>query len=391
MIEETYQPGYYRVCVNIDLDAVCYNIVESKKRLSSGTKLMAVIKADGYGHGAVPIARVLNAYVKVYGVAIIEEAVELRKAGILKPIMILGAIAKEQIPTVVAYDVIATVFSFEMAEAIAIEAEKQRKSAKVHIKIDTGMGRLGFLPTQEAVHEIIKICNLPHLNAEGIFTHFSCADHKDKSSANVQINKFTEFIKKLESEGVTFLVRHASNSAAIVDMPEIQLNMVRSGITTYGLYPSDEVLKENLKLRPALEFKTHVSHVKRVKKGTFIGYGSTYTTESDRVIATIPVGYADGYSRKLSNKGRVLIKGQFAEVVGRICMDQFMVDVTDIRDVLIGDVVTLVGRDGGNYIPVEEPANLSGSFNYEFICNISKRVPRIYYKNGQPFLVRHDI
>lgn len=388
MVEENYEPGFFRVCANIDLDAICNNVLEIRKKYNSSTKIMAVIKADGYGHGAVPIARALDSYADIYGMAVIEEAIELRRAGIIKDIMLLGAVFKEQINSVVAYDVIATVFSLDIAKALSKEAVKQDKTARLHIKVDTGMGRLGYQPYDESINEIKEIYQLPNICVEGIFTHFACADHADKTSAEEQYNIFMRFVYKLEIAGIIIPIKHASNSAAIIDMPDTGLNMVRSGITTYGLYPSDEVVKDNLKLLPAMEIKAHISHIKFVPPGSKIGYGSTYVTKRKSIIATIPVGYADGYPRNLSNKGYVLIKGKKAPIIGRICMDQFMVDVTDIEHVTADDIVTLIGRDGDAYISVEEPAEMIGSFNYEFVCNISKRVPRIYYKNNIPFLIR---
>lgn len=390
MKEEIYSEKYYRVYATIDLDAISENIKAAKDTIKNGTKIMAIIKADGYGHGAVPIARELNDLVDAYGVAIVEEGIELRNSGIDKPILILGYTAVEQLNEVIAYDITQTVFQFEIAKQMDEEAKRQGKVAKVHIKIDTGMGRIGYQPCRESIDEIIKISKLEHIDIEGIFTHFACADMKDKTSADEQLASFVRFTTELEEAGVNIRLRHASNSAGIVDMNYANLDMVRCGITTYGLYPSEEVNKNNLAIKPAMELKTHISYVKELDAGHGIGYGSTFVTDKLMRIATIPVGYGDGYSRALSNRGRVLIHGKSAPIIGRVCMDQFMIDVSEIPEVEQGDLVTLIGRDGSEEITVEEIGCLSYSFNYEVVCNVGKRIPRIYYKNGKPFLVRKD-
>lgn len=390
MKEEVYSERYYRVYAKIDLDTISENIKAAKNTLKNGTKIMAIIKADGYGHGAVPIARELNDLVDAYGVAIVEEGIELRNSGIDKPILILGYTAVEQLNEVIAYDITQTVFQFEIAKQMDEEAKRQGKVAKVHIKIDTGMGRIGYQPCRESIEEIIKISKLENIDIEGIFTHFACADMKDKTSADEQLATFVRFTTELADAGVNIRLKHASNSAGIVDMNYANLDMVRCGITTYGLYPSEEVNKYNLAIKPAMELKTHVSYVKELEAGHGIGYGSTFVTDKLMRIATIPVGYGDGFSRALSNRGRVLIHGKSAPIVGRVCMDQFMIDVSAIPEAEQGDVVTLIGRDGSEEITVEEIGCLSYSFNYEVVCNVGKRIPRIYYKNGKPFLVRKD-
>lgn len=390
MLEEEYCPGYRRVFAAINLDAIENNIKAVSKKLTPKTKIMAVIKADAYGHGAVPVAKVLSPLVWGFGVAILEEAVELRKMGIKNPILILGTIVKEQIPETVAYDITTTVFSCELAQAIAYEARKQKKTAKVHIKLDTGMGRIGYQPDEESVAEILEISKIQGLYLEGLFTHFATADEKDKTYAAEQLRIFREFTSRLKKEGISIPIRHAANSAGIIDLPETAFDLVRCGIATYGLYPSDEVNKEELCLVPALEWKTHISYLKQLGPGHKISYGATFHTQHPMRIATIPVGYADGYPRSLSNCGSVLVRGKRAPILGRICMDQFMVDVTEVDGVLPGDEVTLVGRDKDAVLPVEELAQLAGSFNYEFICGIGKRVPRIYYQDQKPFLVRRD-
>ena len=374
---------FYRVQANINLNAICNNISEVKKLLNNNTKIMAVIKADGYGHGAIQIARTLNSMVDAYGIAIIEEGMSLRNEGITKPLLILGFTPKELYNKLVEYDIMQTVFEYDMAYHIAQEAQKQGKIAKIHIKIDTGMNRIGFALNQKSIEDIIKISKLDNLIIDGIFSHFAGADEADKTSANKQYDKFEKFINELKLNGVHIPMLHMSNSAGIIELSDANFDMVRSGIITYGLYPSDEVDKTKITLEPAMEIKTHVVYVKEVAIGEGISYNSTYVTNRVTRVATIPVGYGDGYPRQLSSKGRVLIHGKTAPIIGKICMDQFMVDVTDIPDVKQGDIVTLIGKDGEDMITVEEVANMAGSFNYEFICNVGKRIPRLYYKDNK--------
>lgn len=389
MREEVYNGQYLRVSANIDLDAICENIKTIRDTIKKDTQIMAVIKADGYGHGAVPLARVLDPLVEWFAVAIVEEGIELRRANFTKPILLLGYTAKEAIADIVHYNLTQTVFSFEMAKFIDEEAKRQGKIARVHIKLDTGMGRIGYQPTKESIDEIVRMKSLEHIQIEGLYTHFACADMTDKTSTIQQFRIYQDFAKQLELAGVTLQLKHASNSAGIIDFPEANLDMVRSGISTYGLYPSDEVHKEQLLLKPALELKTHISFIKELEAGHGIGYGSTFVTKKLTKIATVPVGYGDGFPRQLSNQGRVLVHGQFAPIIGRVCMDQFMIDVTDIPDVKQDDTVTLIGKDGDEYLSVEELARIAGSFNYEFVCNIGKRIPRVYYQNGKPVSIRY--
>lgn len=397
MVEESYREKYYRISANINLDAICANIRNARRRAAPSAQLMAIIKADGYGHGAVPIAHALDELeengspvVAAYGVAIIEEAIELRRAGITKPILILGATVPEQVPAAVEYGLTQTVFRLPMAECISAEAVRQGRTALIHIKLDTGMGRIGYSGSREDAQEIWEISRLPNISIEGLFSHFAKADAADKASAKAQLARFLDFAQRLAELGVRPRLRHIANSAALIDMPEAHLDMVRCGISTYGLYPSGEVRKASLPLFPAMELKSHISFIKQVPPGFTVGYGSTFRAERPMSIATVPVGYADGYPRSLSNRGRVLVRGKTAKIIGRICMDQFMADVTDIPESVIGDAVTLVGEDGGESISAEEPAELSGSFSYEFVSNIAKRVPRIYYKDNIPFLVRTE-
>lgn len=374
---------YYRVWADINLDAIYENLARTKKRIKAGTKIMAVIKADGYGHGAVPIAIVLDPLADSYAVAALEEGVELREAGITKPILILGNTPPEQYEDLFRYDIMPAVFYYGMAEGISKEACRQGKQIKIHIKLDTGMGRIGFPPTEPSLKELIKINGLKGIIIEGCFTHFARADEENKDFTYEQINSYLDFLEKLKRAGIKIRQRHISNSAGIIDIPEANLDMVRSGISSYGIYPSACVDKKNLLLEPAMSIRSRVSFVKEVEAGAGISYGSTYITEKTMRIATIPVGYGDGYKRALSSKGRILIKGKPAPILGRICMDQFMVDVTQIPNVKTGDLVTLLGRDKEECITVEELSQLSDSFPYEFVCDIGKRVPRVFYFKGE--------
>ena len=374
---------YYRVHADVNLDAIYKNIQETRRLLKADTKLMVIIKADGYGHGAIPIAKVLDPIVDAFGIAIIEEGIELRENGITRPLLILGVTPTPLYSKLVEYDIMPAVFSFESARLLAEEAKKQNKTAKIHIAVDTGMSRIGFPVTKESIEVIQKIAKLDGIAIDGCFSHFATADETDKTFTLQQINRFQSFVDELEAGGVHIPVRHLSNSAGIMEVPNAHYDMVRSGISTYGLYPSEEVKKNRLPLCPAMEIKSYVTFVKTLDSGIGISYGQTFVTDRETRVATVPVGYADGYPRALSNQGYVLIRGKKAAILGRVCMDQFMVDVTDIPGVTEGDIVTLVGRDKDECITVEELAAMSHSFNYEFVCDIGKRVPRVYYYRGE--------
>ncbi len=374
---------YYRVQAEINLDAVCRNIEKTKELMKPETKLMAVVKADSYGHGAVPVARSLEPLVDAYGVAIVQEGAELREAGITKPVLVLGYTQPGLIHELAAYDLMPTITDYESARLVSEEAIRQKKAVKVHIKLDTGMSRIGFPLNAESIAVIKKISLLPGIRIEGCFSHFSKADETDKTYAKKQLEGFLQMIGGLERAGVQIPVKHIANSAAIIDLPEAGLDMVRSGISTYGLYPSEDVKKERLALEPAMAIRSWVAFVKEVPEGTLVGYGGTYITKRATRIATIPVGYGDGYPRALSNQGRVLIKGKACPVIGRVCMDQFMVDVTELSEVKPGDAVLLLGKDGNEEITLEEIGAMSASFNYEAACDVGKRIPRIYYYQGK--------
>lgn len=376
---------YSRVYARIDLDAIASNMEHMKQKLNPSSKIMAVIKADGYGHGAVQIAQMLENvdYIWGFAVATLDEAVVLKSEGIQKPILVLGCVFPDQYMEMLKYDIRMNVYTEEMAESISQMATREGMTAYMHIKLDTGMTRLGFDTSIESVETIARIAGMKNVCMEGIFTHFAKADEIDKDFTKKQMKDFVWMTKKLKERNVEFQYEHCANSAAIIDVPEANFDLVRAGISTYGLYPSEEVNKENVSLKPALALKSHVAFVKEIDVGTPISYGGTYVSERSMKIATIPVGYADGYPRNLSNVGYVLIRGKKAPIVGRVCMDQFMVDVTDIDGVSFGDNVTLIGKDGNQTITVEELSELSGRFNYEFICDLGKRIPRVYVKNGK--------
>ena len=369
---------YYRVCAQIDLSAVRKNIEAIRNSVRPESKLMVVLKADGYGHGAVPIAKRIDDIADAYGMAIVEEAVELREAGITKPILVLGYTASHLYDKIIQYDITQTIFQYETAYELNEAAKKAGKKVKIHIKLDTGMSRIGFSATEESLEEIVKISKLSNLCMEGVFTHFAKADEIDKEATRLQYQRFTEMLERLEQRGVTFTIRHVSNTAAIIDLPEYNLDMVRCGIGTYGMYPSVDVQKNRVVLTPAMELKTHISYVKELPKGVGISYNGTYVTERPMRVATIPVGYGDGYPRLLSSKGRVLIHGKSAPILGRVCMDQFMVDVSEIPEAKQNDDVTLMGHDGYECIPTEEISAYAGTINYEIVCEVGKRIPRVY-------------
>lgn len=372
-----------RVYAEINLDAICRNVQSVMDKVGADVRVMAVVKADAYGHGAVPVARALSEIgVHTFGVATAKEGVQLRRAGIQEPILILGHVFPEEYEVLLVNDLMFTVFQSEAAGQISDTAQRLGKVAKMHIKIDTGMGRIGLPPTDESLAEIETIAALPAIDIQGIFTHFACADEADKTSFCAQKDAFLSFTEKLHARGVHIPIRHMCNSAAVIDFSGPYLDMVRCGIMIYGLYPSKAVDAAHFRLSPAMQVKSRVAFVKTVGAGVSVSYGSTYTTEKETVIATVPVGYADGYPRALSGKASVLVHGQYAKILGRICMDQFMIDVTDIPNVREGDTVTLVGTDGDKCISVEEVADSAYSFNYEFCCGIAKRVPRVYIRQG---------
>ncbi len=383
LTEKYINERYYRACATVNLDAIYDNVVNLGKRLKEGTKIIAVVKTDGYGHGAIPIAKTINELVYAYAVATVDEAVNLRRHGIIKPIYVIGYTHESQLKRLIAYDIRASVFTYDMGKAVSEMALAEGKVAKIHIKVDTGMSRIGFKPDDESAAIVKKISELPNLEIEGIFTHFAKADEKDKMATRNQYELFSNFINKLEKLGVQIPVKHCSNSAAMMELPEYNLDACRAGIAMYGLYPSEEVDKSLVDLKPALGLKSHIAYIKTIEKGTEVSYGGTFVADREMKIATIPLGYGDGYRRSLSNKGYVLINGKKANILGRICMDQFMVDVTDIN-ASKDDEVVLLGKSGNEEISAERLAEMAGlTFNYEIVCDIGKRIPRVFYRNNK--------
>ena len=373
---------YHRSFVRVDLSAIRKNFDALREIIRPETKTMAIVKANAYGHGSVRVAKELEGSADYFAVAALEEAMELRENGIKTPILILAYTSPSQYEELINNNIITTIYSLDDAKLLSQTAERLGKKAVIHIAVDTGMARIGFSDTEESIGIIETVSKLPCIEIEGIFTHFACADIDDKASALSQKKRFESFLSLLESRNINIPVKHASNSAAIIDL-DCNYDMVRMGIALYGLYPSDEVMTEKVSLTPAMEVVSHVIHIKDVEPGVGISYGHTYVTAENRRIATVCIGYADGFNRAFSNKGYVLINGKKAPITGRVCMDQIMVDVTDIPDVLIGDNVTLVGPDGDDCITCEEIGEISGRFNYEFLCCITRRVPRVYIRNGK--------
>ncbi|MGG7162860.1 alanine racemase [Clostridium ihumii] len=380
------------VWAEIDLDKLAHNMKEIR-RASQSKGIIAVVKADAYGHGAVDVAPVLleNGADRL-AVAVISEAVELRRSGIDAPIMILGFTPPNLIDTLLKYNIEQTVINYEFAKELSNMARKKNKIAKIHIGIDTGMGRIGFLPNETSLNEISKINQLPNIEIEGLFSHFSSADESCKEYTLKQLMCYEDFYKRLIENDVKINNRHIGNSAAIIDLPKTHFDYVRPGIIQYGYYPSNEVLKGKLNLRPVMSVKSNIVHIKTLKAGEHISYGRRFTTERESIIATLPVGYADGYTRLLFGKGKVIINGKFAPIIGTICMDQCMIDITDIEGVKIGNEVILLGEDNqGNKFNADDIAESLGTINYEVICAINKRVPRVYTKGGKVIKVRNYV
>lgn len=371
---------YRRIWVEVDLDALHHNLNEAK-RVSKGAKILAVVKADGYGHGAVEIAKELHEEADYFGVALIDEALQLRRNGVTKPILILGYTSPTQYETLIEADITQAIFSREAARQLSDTAVRMGKKAKIHVVVDTGMSRIGFPPTEESVETIKWINTLPGLFVEGIFSHFALADSKDKTVDKMQLKRFGFVLDGLEREGIHIPIKHISNSAAVIDS-DYSFDMVRCGIMLYGMYPSDEVDKTKVSLKPVMSLKSSVIQVKTLPPGEGISYGHTFVTTRETRIATVSAGYGDGYPRALSSKGRVIINGQYAPIIGRVCMDIFMVDISHIDGVKVEDPVILIGRDGDKEITAEEVGALADTFNYEIVCSVSRRVPRIYLKNS---------
>ncbi len=375
-----------RVYAEVNLDAINTNAEALRENISPQSKMMAVIKTDGYGHGSVPIAKVLEAkdYVFGYAVATWEEAHVLRSKGISKPILILGYTFPYTYEHLVQEDIRPAVFRADSIPMLAAAAQKAEKPIKVHIKVDTGMNRIGIKPDDDGIAFVKELMGQDGIEIEGIFTHFARADEADKTYAKEQLRTFCEFIHRIEQElSLQIPIKHCSNSAAMMEMPEANMDLVRAGIALYGLYPSEEVSRDSVKLTPALSLHSHIVYQKDIHPGEAVSYGGTFVAEKEMKVATIPVGYGDGYPRGLSGVGQVLIRGRRAPVLGRVCMDQFMVDVTDIPEAREGDPVVLLGCDGTENISAEELGDLSGRFNYELVCDFGKRIPRVYTLGGE--------
>ena len=371
-----------RVYAGINLSAVLHNLEEMHKNIDKNTKIVAVIKTDGYGHGALPIAKAIEEvpYLWGYAVATVDEAMSLIDDGRKKPILILGISFAEQFELIIRNDIRPCVCDFDTAKKLSEIAVAKDKICHIHIKIDTGMSRIGFQVNEETANIIYEISQLPNVKIEGLFTHFANADEIDKTRTYEQMDLYQQMCQMLADRGVQIPIKHCSNSAGIVDIPEANMNMVRAGIILYGLWPSDEVNKRTIDLQPIMSLKSHISYIKDLEAGRKVSYGGVYVTPEKQRIATVPVGYGDGYARSLSEKGYVLVRGQKAPICGRICMDQFMIDVSHIDGARVGDPVTLLGQDGAECITMEELGDLSERFNYEFACLITPRVPRVYYE-----------
>ncbi len=372
--------------VEIDLDAIRENTINIKKLCGEKTGIMGIVKADGYGHGSIQVSKILiEEGVRYLGVSSLDEGIVLRKSGIDHPILILGYTPEEQLEDTIEWNINQTIYDLDTAKILAEEGKERNRKVKIHIKIDTGMGRLGFRGRENIINSIVEINKLASLEIEGLYTHYSVADQKDKAYTSDQLNQFLDICKTLEKLNIHIPLKHTANSAAVIDMEDTYFNLIRPGIILYGLYPSNEVIKDNLLLKPAMAFKTKIANVKRVEKDSSISYGRKYITSEEKLIATLPVGYADGYPRMLSGRVHVLIHGVKASIVGSICMDQCMVDISDIPNAKVGDEVILFGPG----LPAEELAEKIGTINYEIICMVSKRVPRVYIQNNKIKLIKN--
>ncbi len=368
--------------VEINLDAIAHNVRAVCKKIGEDIKILAVVKADAYGHGAIETSRVLlKNGVELLGVAIPEEGIELRQAGINASIIILGSLLPEQLDSVVAFSLTPTICDLSIAKELSYRAQSAsggHRKLKIHIKVDTGMRRLGVWH-ENTVNFVKEIKHLNNLEIEGIYTHLATSDEEDKGFAYEQIGLFINVLKQLDAQNIHIPLKHVANSGAILDMPASYFNMVRPGLVLYGLYPSNSVSR-SIRLQPAMTFKTRIAYIKDVQKGVTIGYGRTYKTSKPSRVATLPVGYVDGYSRSFSNRGEVIVNGYRAPIIGRVCMDQCIIDVSAVPDVLIGNEVVLYGKQQSEEIPVETAASIISTIPYEIVSTIGKRVPRVYHR-----------
>ena len=377
--------------VEVDLDILANNMREIRRVVDNKAEVTAVIKANAYGHGSCILAPILAKNgANRFAVAELDEAIELRQHGITKPILVLGTVLPDQVEEVVLYGIDIAVFNYDIAKAFSDEAVRQHRIIRLHIKIDSGMGRIGYQPNVESIEEIVRISKLPNVVMEGIFTHFATADCIDKTYTKIQYNRFKYVCDELAKKGVKIHTHHCANSATIIDLPQYHWDMVRAGIILYGLAPSDEVDISKTALKPAMSLKCRIMYIKKIKAGDSISYGRKFIADKECTIATLPIGYADGYTRMLSNKNtQVLINGKRANIVGNICMDQCMVDITNIPDVKVGDEVVLFGTQGNEEILADELADKLGTINYEIVCMMARRLPRVYVENKKPIFYKN--
>lgn len=386
-MDKFFRPAW----VEINLDNLVYNARQIKNKVGD-KDIIGVVKADAYGHGAVEVALTLlkNGFTKL-AVAILDEGIELRKSGIKCPIMILGITPDFLFEDLIKYNIEPTIACYEDASSLSKAAVKYNKTVKVHIALDTGMGRIGFLTNDESVDTIYKISKLPNIEIESLFSHFSTADELDKTYTNFQFDEYKKFYNKLVDKKVKINMKTIANSAAIMELPFTYFDEVRPGIIIYGYYPSNEVDKNKLNVKPVMTLKANIVHLKTLDEGKYIGYGRKFKTSRKTVIATLPIGYADGYSRRLSQKSKVIINNKLAPVVGNICMDQCMVDVTDVGEVSVGDEVILMGEKENLKFNADSIASILETINYEVLCMMSRRLPRIYIKDGKILKLKNYI
>jgi len=376
-----YKPSGRPTVAEIDLRAVVFNYKQIQKRIPKGVKLLAVVKANAYGHGAIPISLALEKVgVEYLGVAISDEGVELRRGGVKTPILILGGIYGGEVDRIFRFDLTPVVFEKESLKLLSKEAKKRHQRVRVHLKVDTGMARLG-VPLNLWPAFLRELKRFPNIEIEGILSHFSMKDEEEFFTAH-QWKKFQEAVAMAKEMGISCQYLHMASSALLTAFPSYSGNLVRSGILLYGSYPSP-TFRSLIKLKPVMTLKTNIHYLKSVPAGTRISYGGTFATKRESLIATLPIGYADGYSRHLSNQGEVLIRGKRAPVVGKVCMDFIMVDVTGIPNVSLGDEVILMGRQGREQVMAEEIAQKINSISYEVMCLIGQRVPRVYKEDGK--------
>lgn len=375
-----YKEALRPVWAEIKLSNLDYNIKQIRQKVGD-KDIIGVVKADGYGHGSVAVSKVLlENGVKALAIATLQEAITLREAGFTCPIIMLGLTPPMYADTLLKYDITPVTSSFENAEALSAAAEAEGKVIEVYAAIDTGMGRIGFLPEDETIEEFKKISRLSNLKIGGLFSHFATADEKDKAYAEQQLARYNAIYEELKQAGIDIPIRTLANSAAIMEIPAAHFDAVRPGIILYGCYPSGEVDKNQLSIKPVMSVKANIVHLKRVKPGFSVSYGRKFITERDSLIATLSLGYADGYPRYLSGKGRVIVNGVYAPVVGNICMDQCMVDVTDVPGVKLGDEVVIMGSQGGLTILADEIGEKTGTINYEVVCAFGQRLPKVYVR-----------